>query len=157
MPHTLKEILVFILVFPFLILLFPLVILLVAFRLLMGFFLYLAIWLTWSTRGRRVLFVYSNSPNWQEYIERRILPRLPQNTIIMNWSERRKWSKLSLPVHAFHYFCGGVNCSPAAVIFRPFHMARTFRFWQPFKDYKHGKPDPLARLERQMFDYIELK
>ena len=115
------------------------------------------IWITWSTRDRRVLFVYSNSPNWKEYIEQRILPRLPANTVIMNWSERKKWSQLSLPVRAFHYFCGDVNCNPAAVVFRPFRVAKTFRLWQPFRDYKHGKAEPLVKVEREMFDYIETK
>jgi hypothetical protein len=104
-----------------------------------------------------LLFVYSNSPNWQEYIEQRILPRLPANTVIMNWSERKKWSQLSLPVRAFHYFCGDVNCNPAAVVFRPFRMAKTFRLWQSFRDYKHGKAEPLVKVEREMFDYIESK
>jgi hypothetical protein len=60
------------------------------------------------TAPPQVLFVYSNSPNWQEYIEQQILPRLPANTAIMNWSERKKWSRLSLPVLAVHYFCGDV-------------------------------------------------
>ena len=31
--------------------------------------LHMALWLVWGPLGRRVLFVYSNSPVWQEYLE----------------------------------------------------------------------------------------
>ncbi len=153
LPSSLSEVpgLVLLLIF------LPLIVPWIVLRLLFGLCLHMVIWVTWSPRGRRVLFVYSNSPNWQEYIEQRILPRLPANTVIMNWSERKKWNQLSLPVRAFHYFCGDVNCNPAAVVFRPFRMAKTFRLWQPFRDYKHGKADPLVKVEREMFDYIESK
>ncbi len=153
LPSSLSEAPGFVLLLVFL----PIVVPWMVLRLLFGLCLHVVIWITWSTRDRRVLFVYSDSPNWKEYIEQRILPRLPANTVIMNWSERKKWSQLSLPVHAFHYFCGDVNCNPAAVVFRPFRVAKTFRLWQPFRDYKHGKADPLVKVEREMFDYIETK
>lgn len=153
LPSSPKDVPGFILLLVFL----PLVVPLVVLWLWFGLFLHVAIWLAWYTRGRSVLFVYSNSPNWQEYIEQRILPRFPVNAIIMNWSDRKKWNKLSLPVQAFYYFCGDVNCNPAAVVFRPFRVAKTFRFWQPLRDYKHGKTEPLAKVEQKMFDYIELK
>jgi hypothetical protein len=38
-------------------------------------------------RGRYVVFVHSNSPVWQDYIADRILPRLPADTVILNWSD----------------------------------------------------------------------
>ncbi|HSL02621.1 MAG TPA: hypothetical protein VK901_03665, partial [Nitrospiraceae bacterium] len=137
--------------FVLLLIFLPFIVIWMVLRLLFGVCFDVVIWIAWSTRGRRVPFVYSNSPNWQEYIEQRILPRLPANTVIMNWSERKKWSQLSLPVRTFHYFCGDVNCNPAAVVFCP------FRLWQPFRDYKHGKVEPLVKVEREMFDYIETK
>lgn len=119
--------------------------------------LHLSIWLLWSTRGRRVVYVYSNSPNWKEYIEHHILPRLPEDTIVLNWSERKKWNQLSLSVRAYHFYCGDVHYNPAAVVFHPFRRGRVFRFWQPFKDYKHGKSEPLQQAEREMFQYIHKK
>jgi hypothetical protein len=54
---------------------------LVVLWLLLGVFLHVAVWLAWCARGRRVLFVYSNSPNWQEYVEEKIIPKLPVNAV----------------------------------------------------------------------------
>jgi hypothetical protein len=63
--------------------LIPLVPLLVAFVLLWlvffvvsTIFLHIAIWSWWCIRGRDILFVYSDSPIWHDYIERHILPYL---------------------------------------------------------------------------------
>jgi hypothetical protein len=38
--------------------------------------LHVLLWLLWSPAGKRVLFVYSNSPVWQSYIENNILPEV---------------------------------------------------------------------------------
>ena len=56
--------------------------------------LYAVMWLAWCARGRNVLLVYSNSPSWQDYVETELIPKLPKNTIVLNWSERRMWSCL---------------------------------------------------------------
>jgi len=43
--------------------------------------LYMLVWLWWIGRARRrVLFVYSDSPHWKEYVESNIVPKLPPNT-----------------------------------------------------------------------------
>ena len=113
--------------------------------------LHIAVWLFWCIRGKNVLFVYSNSPNWQEYIEQNIIPKLPQDSVILNWSERKKWRRFSLPVMAFHFVAGGREFNPIAIVFRPFRLSKTFRFWQPFKDFKHGNQKPLHKLEDELF------
>ena len=47
--------------------------------------LYALVWTFWlGVSPRRVLFVYSESPNWTAYVESRILPRLPENTVVLN-------------------------------------------------------------------------
>jgi hypothetical protein len=56
---------------------------------LYAFLLHVLLWVFWSPAGKRVLFVYSNSPVWQSYIEDDILPRLPQGSVVLNWSECR--------------------------------------------------------------------
>lgn len=120
-------------------LLLPLVVVVLAAYFLYGFTLQLLIWVCWCTRGTRVLFVYSNSPVWREYLQREVVPRLPRKTVVLDWSERRKWRPWSLDVLAFRYFGGHREYSPMAVVFRPFHWARTFRFYRAFRDFKHGK------------------
>src|ERR1044071_4506713 len=131
-----------------LILLSPFLIIALFFYLLWGAILYIAIWLTW--RKQRLLFVYSDSPIWKEYIEREILPYIQDYAVILNWSERRKW-KISLAVLAFRYFGGYRNFNPMALVFRPFHFVRTYRFFEAFKDFKKGDPKQIEEIKKELF------
>lgn len=128
--------------------------LLLATYLLYAIVLQLVVWLCWCTRGINVLVVYSDSPYWQEYIETQLIPKLPPTTVVLNWSERRKWKSLSLPVLAFRLFGGSSEFNPLVVVFRPFRWTRTFRFWKPFRDYKHGKTTNLEELESKLFQHL---
>src|ERR1051325_7532600 len=58
--------------------------------------LQVALWLVWLPFGRRVLFVYSDSPVWQQHIEENILPQLPRRSVVLNWSQRRHWHRWTL-------------------------------------------------------------
>ena len=51
-------------------------------------------------------------------------------------------------------FGGWREFNPLAVVFRPFRRTRTFRFWQPFRDFKHGHPEALHRMESEFFGLI---
>jgi len=135
-------------------LLLPLISLLIATYLLYAIVLQLVIWLCWCTRGVNVLLVYSDSPNWHDYIETHIIPKLPTTTVALNWSERRNWRSLSLPVMAFRLFGGSREFNPMVVVFLPFRWAKTFRFWQPFRDYKHGKNATLEQMENKLFEHL---
>ncbi len=118
--------------------------------------LHVLLWLLWSPAGKRVLFVYSNSPVWQSYIEDNILPRLPQGSVVLNWSERRRWRWWSLSAAVFHFFGGSREFNPLAVVVRPLRWGRAFRFWQAFRDAKHGNRDALRLVETQFFTYLGL-
>ena len=118
--------------------------------------LHLAIWTWWCQRGRDVLFVYSDSPIWRGYIDERILPLLGARAVVLNWSERRRW-RPSLSRMAFHHFGGSREFNPLAVVFRPFRRTRTFRFWQPFKQFKHGRPDALRSMEDALFKSMAVR
>ena len=113
--------------------------------------LHLAIWCAWCLRGRDILVVSSDSPVWHDYIEQNVLPRLGSRAVVLNWSRRKEWP-WSLARMAFFYFAGRRECVPLAVVFRPFRRTRTFRFWQPFRDYKHGRSEALHEMERQLFE-----
>ncbi|KKL09376.1 hypothetical protein LCGC14_2566480 [marine sediment metagenome] len=101
------------------------------------------IWAFYCTRGTNVLFVYSNSLIWKEYLETHVIPELPRTALRLNWSERSKWNWASLPVRIFRHFGGSKEFNPLGVVFRPFRKTKVFRFWKPFRDFKHGKPDAL--------------
>ncbi len=121
---------------------------------LYALFLHVLLWLLWSPTGKRVLFVYSNSPLWQSYIEETILPRLPRGSVVLNWSERRRWRWWSLSAAVFHFFGGSREFNPLAVVVRPFRWGRAFRFWRAFRDAKHGNRDALQRVETEFFTYL---
>lgn len=112
------------------------------------------VWLSWCADGRFVLFVCSDSPVWQDHVNGVILPRLGARAIVLNWSERSRW-KRSLPVFVFRHYAGHKEYNPMAIVFRPFHRTRCFRFFEPFQEHKHGKPDALARLEAEFFALVD--
>jgi hypothetical protein len=131
-----------------LIILSPILMITVFFYLLWGTILYIAIWLTWRTP--RLLFVYSDSPTWKNYIEGEILPYIQDRAVVLNWSERRNW-KSSLAVLAFRYFGGHRNFNPMALVFRPFRFVMTYRFFEAFKEFKQGDPKKVEQIKKDLF------
>jgi hypothetical protein len=115
--------------------------------------LHIAIWMWWCLRGRDILFVYSESPIWREYIDQHILPYIGERAVVLNWSQRKRWG-ISLARLAFHHFGGYRQFNPLAVVFRPFRRTRIFRFWQPFRDFKHGDSEALHHMETEFFALI---
>jgi hypothetical protein len=122
----------------------------------MGLGLHLAVWCWWLPHGRDTLIVYSDRPVWRLHIETEILPAVASRSIVLNWSERTRW-RLSLATAVFRYFGGAREFNPLAIVFRPFRPARVFRFWQPFREWKHGKREALQRLEDDLFAYLEIR
>ena len=124
-------------VVPLIIILFPLVVVLCIFWLLYHVALYLLVWTCWLTQGKDILFVYSDSPHWHDYIESEILPRIKDRAVVLNWSERRNWiQSFSLGAAVFRYFGGRREFNPLGLYFHPFSRCKTYRFWQPIRDWK---------------------
>jgi len=117
--------------------------------------LHMLIWTFWCLRGRDILFVYSDSPIWHDYIEQRLLPPIRDRAVVLNWSHRKRW-RLSLARAAFHHFGGYREFNPLAVVFRPLRRSQKFRFWQPFRDLKHGRPHTLQKMEKDFFELIRV-
>src|SRR5215211_1413286 len=134
-----------------LIVLSPILIIAVSLYFLWGAILYLAICLAW--RKPFVVFVYSDSPTWKDYIETKILPQIRDRAVILNWSERRKW-KNSLAVLAFRYFGGHKNFNPIGIVFRPFRPVKAYRFFEAFKEFKHGDTEKVEKMKRELFEAL---
>lgn len=118
--------------------------------------LHFAIWVWWCPRGKSVLLVYSNSPTWQDYFESQVVPRLAGRAVVLNWSERKTWPRFpSLAVLACRCFAGEREFNPIAVVFRPFRLRRTFRFWGPFKEFKHGRPEAVETMTVNLFAFLD--
>jgi len=151
-PVAWQRVVVFILLLPIIV---PLLLCIGIVYLVVTILLYLAAWLAWNTRGVHVVYVCSNSPNWQSHVENDILPILPQPRIVLNWSERNIWKKISLASMCLCHFGGYRDFNPMAMVFRPFHRVKIFRFHQAFLDAKHGKPEPLAGTEKEFLEFIK--
>jgi hypothetical protein len=110
-------------------------------------------WRAHASHGRFILFVYSESPNWQSYVEANILPRIADRAVVLNWSERRKWSS-SHPWEErfFRRFAGDREFNPIALVFGSRGRITAVRFHQAFLDYKHGKSAALGRAEAQLYE-----
>ena len=106
----------------------------------------------WRTEGRDLLLVYSNSPNWQQYVEETWLPKWGDRAVVLNWSERSKWKRPVPPeVALFRAFAGAREFNPLAIVVpargRKVHVVR---FWPAFREYKHGKDRLLRAAEADL-------
>lgn len=135
-------------------LILPLLPVILAASLLYAIVLQLVIWLLWCARGRHVLLITSESPNWQAHIQTKLVPALPETTIQLNWSERKKWKRFTLPVLAFRLFGGSKDFNPMVIVFRPFRWAKTFRLRKAIQELKHGRPERLHEIENELLLYL---
>lgn len=105
--------------------------------------------------GRFILFVYSESPNWQSYVEAQILPRLQHVAIVLNWSNRKQWLRLCpWESRVFHHFAGPREFNPVALVFIGRWRVVPIRFYQAFLDLKHGQESALRQAEAELFAHL---
>jgi hypothetical protein len=97
-------------------------------------------WVRHGRKGRVILFVYSDSSNWKDHIEAKILPRLEACSVILNWSKRREWES-SMPFEAklFNQWAGSGEFTPTAILFPLLGKVKVFRLWQLSRNPNHGK------------------
>jgi hypothetical protein len=105
----------------------------------------------WGAQGRDVLLVYSNSPNWQAYVEQSWLLRWGHRAVVLNWSDRRLWARPGSPeVQLFRAFGGDREFNPLGIVVPPVgRKVHVVRFWRAFRDRKHGRPETLSKAEAE--------
>ena len=141
---------------PLLLVLLPLALLVAISWLLVACGLLLIVWTRWLPRGRSALVVYSNSPIWREYFEEHVLPAVGNRAAVLNWSDRSQW-RLSVPVALFRAFGGRREFNPMAIVLGPWSWPRTFRFYRAFQSFKHGNPDEVERLRRELLAAMDIR
>jgi hypothetical protein len=104
----------------------------------------------WLPKGKDVLLVYSDSPIWHEYMTTQVLPLVEERAVVLNWSERKKWSHWSLAAAVFHHFGGADDFNPLVLLFKPLRRANIYRFWSAFKDWKRGYKEPVECLTQEL-------
>jgi hypothetical protein len=40
------------------------------------------------------------------------------------------------------------------MVFRPFHFVKIYRFFEAFKEFKHGDPRQVEELKQKLFDDV---
>lgn len=103
----------------------------------------------WTPRGKNLLLVYSNSPHWQQYIETTWLPRWGSRAAVLNWSDRSRWNDSS-EVELFRRFAREREFNPLAIVVPKSGTPTVIRFWQAFRDNKHGRPAALRAAETKL-------
>lgn len=106
--------------------------------------------------GKKAVLVYSDSPHWKERFESELLPKIRNQVVVLNWSERSSdfWSARPLEVRIFKHWGGTREFNPLAIVFPEGGSVEVIRFWQAYKDYKHGKPRLLKVQEQRLFDAL---
>ena len=114
-------------------------------------------WLRHGRKGKRILFIYSDSSNWKDYIETNILPRIEAHAIILNWSKRREWgSRMQFETKLFDQWAGRPGgFVPVAILFSPIGKAKTFRLWHLSGNPKHGKFKMSKEVEQAFFETVK--
>ena len=114
----------------------------------------------WCRLGKSKIcgvLVYSDSPNWKDYIENNWLLDHQDRFVILNYSHRKRWTR-SFPVLLYKHFCGGrTNYNPAIVFLRGLRRPLVFRFFYAFRSYKHGDDQALKKLENRLFAELGVK
>jgi hypothetical protein len=113
-------------------------------------------WLRHGRKGKMVLFVYSDSSNWKDYIETNILPRIEAHSVILNWSKRREWGpRMQLETKLFNESAGPGEFVPIAILISLKEKTRTFRLWQLSENPKQRKVRVSKEAEHSLFEAVK--
>ena len=113
-------------------------------------------WVRHGRRGKVILFVYSDSSNWKDYVEEKILPRLEACSVILNWSKRREWeSSMQFEARLFNQWAGSGEFTPTAILFPLLGRVEVFRLWQLSQNPKHGKNNVSKEAEQSLFAAVK--
>jgi hypothetical protein len=113
-------------------------------------------WVRHGRKGKVILFVYSDSSNWKDHIEEKILPRLDACSVILNWSKRREWeSSMQFEARLFNQWAGSGEFTPTAILLPLLGRVKVFRLWQLSQNPKHGKNKVSKEAEQSLFAAVK--
>jgi len=113
-------------------------------------------WIRHGRKGKVILFVYSDSSNWKDHIEEKILPRLEACSVILNWSKRReRESSMKFETRLFNQWAGSGEFTPTAILFPLLGKVKVFQLWQLSQNPKHGKNKVSKEAEQSLFAAVK--
>ena len=120
------------------------------------FWLKVHFWFRHGRKGKIILFVYSDSSKWKDYIETNILPCIEARSIILNWSRRGEWgSRMQFETTLINQWAGPGEFVPVAILFSPVLKVKTFRLWQFSKNSKKGKVRVSKETEQAFLETVK--
>ena len=109
-------------------------------------------WIRYGRKGKFILFVYSESSNWKDYVETKILPRIENHSIILNWSKRREWEpRMSFETKLFNHWAGSGEFTPTAIVLPLVGKVKVIRLWQISQHAKPRKDGASKEAEEALF------
>ncbi len=113
-------------------------------------------WIRHGRKGKFILFVYSDSSNWRDYVEAKILPSIEARSIILNWSKRREWEpRMSFEANLFNQWAGSGEFTPTAIVLPLIGKVTIIRLWQPSAHTKPKKERVSKEAEEALFSAIK--
>ncbi|MGE0133249.1 MAG: hypothetical protein AB7U82_34665 [Blastocatellales bacterium] len=123
--------------------------------LLMRIYVRMRIYMKWPP-NKYILFVYTQSEHWSPYIEQKILPSISDHAVVINRTTQQQWKKeFALEKRAIELWAD-IEANPIALVFKPYKKVKAFRFYEAFRDFKHGKESKLNTLCQEFYDYASL-
>ncbi len=111
----------------------------------------------WRNKGKHILFIYSDSPNWKGYIDSNIVPLIESKTVFLNWSKRSEWeTDKPLEAKILETWGTAYEFNPMAIVFKSQWKIETVRFFKAFKDFKHGNNSLLKEKEQELLSYLQV-
>jgi hypothetical protein len=120
-------------------------------RFLRGIYLSYCFRAKWGREDKFILFIYSESRIWHDYIKENTFSRLKHNAVTLNWSRRAEWKKHpTLESKVFQHWRGQREYNPMAIIFLSYGRVKRIRFYKAFKK----KGELLKRQEELLFKLL---
>ena len=95
-----------------------------------------------------LLIVYTDSPHWAAYIEQNWLSRWGDRAVVLNRS--RPWKADQPEAKLWRATTGWREHTPVAIVIPRDGRILVVRFFQAFRDHKHGHPKALRDAEERL-------
>ena len=131
----------------------PFLILVVIYTFVRDLYIKTRIELKWPNE-KFILFTYSESENWSQYIEENIIPEISNHAVVINRTKQQNWKEeYPLELKAIEVLAG-LEVNPIALIFRNGLRVRKVTLFEAFRDLKHGKDLKIKGQCEEIFRYV---